>query len=697
MKHVSRTIGYDARALTMDGQRQMLWSGAIHYPRSTPGMWPALMQRSKSAGLNAIETYVFWNLHERKRGQYDFSDRLDLRQFCTVAQQHGLDVILRIGPYICAEINYGGLPAWLRDVPGIRMRTWNKPFMQAMARWVQDIGDYMRPLLATHGGPIIAAQIENEYGMIAKDYGAAGQRYLRWCIELGQSLNFGVPWIMCFGGMPGALETINRFYGHEGIAEHRQTHADQPLLWTENWTGWYDVWSTPHKRRTAEDEAYAVARFIAGGGTGVNYYMWHGGTNFGREGMYLQTSSYDYDAPLDEYGLPTDKSEHIARLHRAIAPFTQTILQSDGPQVLKLGRNQAAYTYAGKQKSISFVCNDAAQPASVTFNGHVFELPAKSALLLDGTRELYHSAHLKTARGKAKAPQAAVASPRLRWQMWAEPLPDQRHDAPIVAAQPIEQLKLTEDHTDYCWYSTTVRVKTAGAHVLTLTRAADFVYVFVDGLSESVSDLPLLEDRGDITGDAYQQQHELYLEAGERRLDILCVAMGLIKGDWQIGNRNMAGERKGLWGPVLLDGKKLVGWEMRPGLVGEVPETLGVERGASEMWQAGNDASPRWYRTHFARPDGLVAGESALMLDVGALHKGMIWLNGRCLARFWQNTEFGPNAPFINDSPLLDVDADRPAQTVYHLPVDWLRADNELMLFAEAGGAVDFVHLLRRA
>jgi beta-galactosidase len=125
-------VSYDHRAVTIDGERTLLLSGAIHYPRSTPGMWRSLMQHSQEAGLNAIETYVFWNLHERRRGVYDFSDRLDIRRFLDIAHELGLYVILRIGPYICAETNYGGLPAWLRDVPGIQMRTDNEPFLREM-------------------------------------------------------------------------------------------------------------------------------------------------------------------------------------------------------------------------------------------------------------------------------------------------------------------------------------------------------------------------------------------------------------------------------------------------------------------------------------------------------------------------------------------------------------------------------------
>jgi beta-galactosidase len=200
----STTVNYDHRAVSINGKRILLLSGAIHYPRSTPAIWPQLMQQSRQAGLNTIETYVFWNLHERLRGVFDFSERLDLLRFCQVAQEHGLYVILRVGPYICAETNYGGFPAWLRDVPGIRMRTFNQPFMREMERWVRMVTDYLRPMFAPRGGPIILFQLENEYNMIAKIYGEDGQRYLQWVSKLAHDLHdsyFHVPGGCCW--MPG--------------------------------------------------------------------------------------------------------------------------------------------------------------------------------------------------------------------------------------------------------------------------------------------------------------------------------------------------------------------------------------------------------------------------------------------------------------------------------------------------------------
>ena len=202
-------------------------------------MWPKLISQARDAGLNAIETNVFWNLHEPRRNTYDFAGRLDIQHFCELVHEAGMHLVLRIGPYICAEENYGGLPFWLRDIPGIQMRTENAPFQREMERWVRFLSNYLAPMFAPRGGPIILAQIENEYDLIAKINGEAGQRYLRWPADLALSLDVGVPWVMCAGSVPGMIEAINSFAAADEVAAHRATYPDQPLIWTEHWAAWY--------------------------------------------------------------------------------------------------------------------------------------------------------------------------------------------------------------------------------------------------------------------------------------------------------------------------------------------------------------------------------------------------------------------------------------------------------------------------
>ncbi|KAL7177205.1 hypothetical protein ACSBR2_030525 [Camellia fascicularis] len=159
-------VTYDHHALIIDGKRRMLYSAGIHYPRATPEMWPDLIAKSKEGGADVIQTYTFWNGHEPVRGQYNFERRYDLLKFVKLVGSSGLCLHLRIGPYVCAEWNFGGFPVWLRDMPGIVFRTNNAPFKDEMQRFVKKIVDLMREemLFSWQGGPIIMLQIENEYG-----------------------------------------------------------------------------------------------------------------------------------------------------------------------------------------------------------------------------------------------------------------------------------------------------------------------------------------------------------------------------------------------------------------------------------------------------------------------------------------------------------------------------------------------------
>lgn len=693
-------VTFDPRAVVYGGRRQLILSGAIHYPRSTPAMWPELLRRSSLAGLNTIETYVFWNLHERQRGVFDFSDRLDLRAFCTAAQALGLKVILRIGPYICAETNYGGLPPWLRDVSGMQMRTYNEPFLREMERWVRLLCDYLRPMFAPQGGPVILAQIENEYNNVAGNYGEAGQKYLEWCVKLSQSLELGVPWVMCVGSAPGAIETINAFYGHEHIEQHRRKHPDQPALWTEAWTGWYDTWGYAHHRRSPEDMAYGAARFFAAGGTGINYYMWHGGTNFGRESMYLQTTSYDFSAPLDEFGLETTKSNHLARLHEVLCD-SRSLLLSARPEPVGLGDKQVAYVYGDAPgariggEPLVFLCNDDSEsPARVRYDGKAYPLAPRSVQILRGDLLQFDSARVR--------PESVVirwfepAKIDLAFEAWPEPMPTRwpaELQSATVSDHPVEQLQFTRDRTDYCWYTTTLVTgpnNTQGRLLLEL--CGDLVHVFVDGRRVASTTGPLAEDRGRPDTLAYRQAFDLDLPVGEHELSILCCALGLIKGDWMLGQANMACERKGLWGYVRWNGQVLEGWRIQPGLVGEACGAFHAG-GAMLPWQAvaGDVAGPCWLRATFDRP----AEEGVpLALDLAGMNKGLIWLNGRCAGRYWLQRATAETPDWLRKH-VQDERAGEPTQRHYHLPAEWLARSNTLVLLEEVGGQPGTIRLCR--
>ena len=157
-----RSVSFDERALLVGGQRELLISGEIHYPRVPEEEWERVLDTAKAAGVNCIATYVFWNLHEHQRDCYDFSDEKNLSRFLSLCGARGLHVILRAGPYCCAEWNYGALPPWLRDEPGVELRTWNAPYLQRTEKYLRHLFAEIQPSLATQGGPIIVVQLENE-------------------------------------------------------------------------------------------------------------------------------------------------------------------------------------------------------------------------------------------------------------------------------------------------------------------------------------------------------------------------------------------------------------------------------------------------------------------------------------------------------------------------------------------------------
>lgn len=704
------TVSHDHRALTLDGRRTLVLSGAVHYPRSTPGMWPGILRHAKASGLNTVETYIFWNLHERRPGVLDFSGRLDLVRFCRLAQAEGLHVILRIGPYICAETNFGGFPGWLRDVPGIRMRTDNEPFKREMARWVRLVAELIRPLAASNGGPVILAQIENEYDNIAATYGEAGRRYLQWCVDLAQSLDLGIPWITCAAGRAaeagekdavasasGSLETINAFRAHEMLPAHLRAHPRAPALWTENWTGWYQTWGGVLPKRDPAELAYATARFFAAGGSGVNYFLWHGGTNFGRESMYLLTTAYEFGGPLDEYGLPTTKALHLARLNRALVANAAAFIDCDRPEISSAGPELVVCAYAS---GLAFLCNDGAEAATLRHEDKVHELAPRSVRIVRDGRVLYDSAEpVEPIRRGWESADARLAPFAVR----DEPLPADWPVAlasPVVAPAPVEQLALTRDETDYCWYETDITIGAAesGRGVLTLERTADIVHVFVDGRFRATTPVPLRERRGRFDEGRFTQGFELELAPGPHRLSVLACGLGLIKGDWMIGYANMAGEQKGLWAPVRWNDRALPGpWRMQPGLLGE-RTGLYSDAGALAAWESASARPPvrplAWWRTTFARP----GTDGPFALDLGGMGKGMAWINGHCIGRYWNIVESDPMGPWMSwmQGSLDGAPTGVATQRHYHVPADWIRDHNTLVLFEETGGDPASVRLLRR-
>ncbi|TCZ76124.1 beta-galactosidase [Paenibacillus albiflavus] len=301
-------------------ERIQLISGAIHYFRVVPAYWKDRLLKLKACGFNTVETYVAWNVHERVEGQFNFEGMADVVSFIQLAGELGLHVIVRPSPYICAEWEFGGMPAWLLADPGMQLRSDYQPFLDKVDAYYDVLLPKLRPLLCTNGGPIIAMQIENEYGSYGNDV-----NYLNYLKESMISRGIDVLLFtsdgpgdfMLNGGMvPGVLETVN--FGTkptQSFATLREYQPDGPLMCMEYWNGWFDHWGTQHHTRDAKDVAAVLDEMLAIGAS-VNFYMFHGGTNFGfmngannNDGNSYKatTTSYDYDSPISECGDLTEK------------------------------------------------------------------------------------------------------------------------------------------------------------------------------------------------------------------------------------------------------------------------------------------------------------------------------------------------------------------------------------------------------
>jgi beta-galactosidase len=319
-----------------DGRPHQVISGAIHYFRVHPDLWADRLARLRALGLNTIETYVAWNVHERRRGEHDFRGWNDLPRFLGLAGAAGLDVILRPGPYICAEWDFGGLPAWLLSdgvLPGgaRTLRTSHPAYLAALDAWFDVLLPRVLPLLATRGGPVVAVQVENEYGSFGDD--AAYLEHVRaGLVSRGVDVllvtsDGPTPDMLASGSVAGVLAPVN--FGSRVAESLVVLGAAQPVgprMCMEFWNGWFDHWGESHHVRSVESAAGVLSELLEAGAS-VNLYMAHGGTNFGLwsganvgEGRHQPTvTSYDYDAAVGEAGELTGKfhafREVIGRHH----------------------------------------------------------------------------------------------------------------------------------------------------------------------------------------------------------------------------------------------------------------------------------------------------------------------------------------------------------------------------------------------
>lgn len=661
-------VTYDGRSLIIDGQRKIVFSGSIHYPRSTPEMWPSLIAKAKEGGLDAIETYVFWNVHEPQPGHYDFSGGHDIVRFIKEVQAQGLYACLRIGPFIQSEWSYGGLPFWLHDIPGIVFRSDNEPFKVYMQNFTAKVVSMMQSenLYASQGGPIILSQIENEYGTVQKAYGQEGLAYVQWAAQMAEGLQTGVPWVMCKqNNAPGHV--INSCNGMKcGQTFVGPNSPNKPSIWTENWTTHYQVYGEDAPMRSAEDIAFHVTLFIAAKkGSFVNYYMYHGGTNFGRTASAFVTTSYYDQAPLDEYGLTTQpKWGHLKELHAAIKLCSTPLLS--GVQVnLYLGPQQQAYIFnaVSGECAAFLINNDSSNAASVPFRNASYDLPPMSISILPDCKNVsFNTAKVSTQYTTRTMGRGEVLDAADVWQEFTEAIPN--FDSTSTRSETLlEQMNTTKDSSDYLWYTFRFQHESSDTQaILDVSSLGHALHAFVNG--QAVGSV-----QGSRKNPRFKFETSVSLSKGINNVSLLSVMVGMPDSGAFLENR-AAGLRT-----VMVRDKQdnndftNYSWGYQIGLQGETLQIY-TEQGSSQVqWKkfsnAGNPLT--WYKTQVDAPPGDVP----VGLNLASMGKGEAWVNGQSIGRYW------PSYRTPNGS----------AQTWYHVPRSFLKpAGNLLVLQEEEGG-----------
>ena len=326
-----------------DGKAIQIHSGEMHYARIPSAYWHHRLQMMKAMGLNTVATYVFWNFHETAPGKWDWSsDSHNIRAFLKAAQDEGMMVILRPGPYACGEWEFGGYPWWLQKVKGMEVRTDNKPFLDSCRVYINQIAAQVKDFQITKGGPIIMVQAENEFGSyVSQRKDVPLESHKKYSAAIRQTLldaGFDIPmftsdgtWLFSGGAIEGALPTAN---GEDNVANLKkavnQHHGGVgPYMVAEFYTGWLDHWNEPFQKVTATNLTKQTRKFLDAG-VNFNYYMVHGGTNFGftsganytnSKNIQPDLTSYDYDAPISEAGWATEKYNTLRTLMKEYVKY----------------------------------------------------------------------------------------------------------------------------------------------------------------------------------------------------------------------------------------------------------------------------------------------------------------------------------------------------------------------------------------
>ena len=302
----------------LNGKPFVVKAAEVHYPRIPRPYWEHRIKMCKALGMNTLCLYVFWNIHEQKEGVYDFSGQNDVAEFCRLAQKNGMYVIVRPGPYVCAEWEMGGLPWWLLKKKDIRLRERDPYFLERVRLFEKEVGKQLASLTIENGGPIIMVQVENEYGSYGEDKPYVSEiRDIVRQSGFDKVALFQCDWASNFtrNGLDDLIWTMNFGTGANIDNQFRrlkELRPESPLMCSEFWSGWFDKWGARHETRPADDMVAGIDEMLSKG-ISFSLYMTHGGTSFGHwagansPGFAPDVTSYDYDAPINEWGLPTEK------------------------------------------------------------------------------------------------------------------------------------------------------------------------------------------------------------------------------------------------------------------------------------------------------------------------------------------------------------------------------------------------------
>ncbi len=310
------------KTFLLNGKPFVVKAAELHYPRIPRPYWEHRIRMCKALGMNTVCLYVFWNIHEQREGEFDFTGNNDVAAFCRLCQKNGMYVIVRPGPYVCAEWEMGGLPWWLLKKKDIRLREQDPYFMERVKMFEQQVGKQLAPLTIQRGGPIIMVQVENEYGSYGKDkpYVSAIRDIVK---ESGfdQVSLFQCDWSSNFldNGLDDLTWTMNFGTGANIDQQFKrlgEVRPNAPKMCSEFWSGWFDKWGARHETRPAKDMVEGMDEMLSKG-ISFSLYMTHGGTSFGHwagansPGFQPDVTSYDYDAPINEYGHATPKFHEL--------------------------------------------------------------------------------------------------------------------------------------------------------------------------------------------------------------------------------------------------------------------------------------------------------------------------------------------------------------------------------------------------